>query len=85
VLTESELVEVWQAAGNGEYGSIVKLLILTGQRRVEIGDLSWPEIKLQKRLIVLPAERTTAGRPHIIPLSDAARDFLALSSVDTVT
>jgi integrase len=41
VLTESELVEIWQAAGDSEYGTIVKLLMLTGQRRLEIGDLGW--------------------------------------------
>ena len=72
VLTESELVEVWRAAGANEYGMIVKLLILTGQRRVEIGDLGWSEIEPEKRQIELPAERTKAGRPHIIPLSAPA-------------
>jgi integrase len=79
VMTESELVEVWQAAGDGEYGIIVKLLILTGQRRLEIGDLSWFEIDLEKRQIELPAERTKAGRPHIIPLSAPA--FAIISAI----
>jgi integrase len=72
VLTEMELVEVWQVSGDGEYGAIVKLLMLTGQRRLEIGDLGWSEIDLEKRQIELPAERTKAARPHTIPLSDAA-------------
>jgi integrase len=72
VLTESELVEVWHTAGSGDYGAIVKLLILTGQRRLEIGDLGWSEIDLEKRQIDLPAERTKADRPHIIPLSEPA-------------
>ena len=72
VLTESELVEVWRAAGDSEYGTIVKLLMLTGQRRREIGDLGWSEIDLEKRQIELPAERTKAGRQHIIPLSEPA-------------
>jgi integrase len=72
VLTEKELVEVWQVTGDGEYGTIVKLLMLTGQRRLEIGDLGWSEIDLEKGQIELPAERTKAARPHIIPLSEAA-------------
>jgi integrase len=76
VLTESELVEVWQASVDGEYGAIVRLLILTGQRRLEIGDLSWPEIDIEKRQIDLPAERTKAGRAHLVPLSEAALEIL---------
>jgi integrase len=72
VLSESELVEVWRASGDGEYGVIVKLLILTGQRRREIGDLGWSEIDVQRRQIELPAARTKSARAHIVPLSEAA-------------
>jgi integrase len=76
VLTEGELVEVWQASGGGEYGAIIRLLILTGQRRLEIGDLSWPEIDMEKGQIDLPAERTKAGRAHLVPLSKSALEIL---------
>ena len=48
VLSEAELVEVWRASGSaGEYGAIVRLLLLTGQRRAEIGDLAWHENPLR--------------------------------------
>src|SRR5262249_29674304 len=57
VLSESEIVEVWNAAGDDAYGVIVKLLILTGQRRDEIGALRWSEIDFPARMIRLPAER----------------------------
>ena len=53
-----------------------RLLILTGQRRGEIGDLSWSEIDLDKRQIDLPAHRTKNARPHIVPLSDEALSIL---------
>lgn len=76
VLAESELVEVWHASGESEYGAIVKLLMLTGQRRLEIGDLRWSEIDLDKRQIDLPAERTKAGRQHVVPLSEPALKIL---------
>ena len=76
VLSEAELVEVWRASGEGDYGSIVRLLVLTGQRRLEIGDLAWPEIDPDKRQIELPAERTKNHRPHIVPLSDQALALL---------
>ncbi len=72
VLSEGELVEVWRACGDDDYGRIVRLLILTGQRRREIGDLAWGEIDREKRQIELPAARTKNHRPHIVPLSDEA-------------
>jgi integrase len=76
-LTEVELREVWLAADclGGDYGRIVKLLILTGQRRDEIGSLFWAEIQTHgdDMRIELPGERTKNHRPHIVPLSaDAA-------------
>jgi integrase len=58
VLTEAELVEVWQACRQDDYGRIVRLLILTGQRRAEFGDLARPEIDLEQRQIEFPPERT---------------------------
>jgi integrase len=69
VLTESELVEVWKACLDDDHGRIVRLLILTGQRRTEIGDIAWPEINIAERQIDLPETRTKNGRAHIVPLS----------------
>ena len=76
VLTESELAEVWRATDDDDYGRIVKLQILTGQRRREIGDLGWSEIDLEKRQIELPASRVKNGRPHLVPLSGQAIEIL---------
>jgi integrase len=75
-LTEAELREVWLATDEvgDDYGRIVKLLILTGQRREEIGRLAWPEIQTNgdSMRIDLPAERTKNHRAHIVPLSAEA-------------
>lgn len=76
VLTEAELVEVWNACLDDDYGRIVRLLILTGQRRAEMGDLCWSEIRLEKRQIELPERRTKNGRAHVVPLSDEALALL---------
>jgi integrase len=76
VLTEEELVAVWNACGADDHGAIVKLLILTGQRRSEIGDLRWTEIDIAKRQFELPGHRTKNGRPHLVPLSDEARALI---------
>ena len=70
VLIPSELRLVWSAAGDDQYGSIVKLLALTGQREKEIGDLRRSEI--HEAAILLPKERTKNKRPHVVPLSPAA-------------
>ena len=47
VLSNDELRRIWNAAGEDAYGTIVRLLTLTGQRRNEIGELRWPEIDLR--------------------------------------
>lgn len=59
--------------GQDQFSDIVRLLILTGQRREEIGGLRWSEVDLDRGLIALPAERTKNRREHIIPLSPLAR------------
>jgi integrase len=50
------------------------LLILTGQRREEVGSLGWSEVADDK--IVLPAERTKNKREHVVPLAAPARAIL---------
>lgn len=70
VLTPSELRLVWNAAGEDDYGAIIKLLALTGQRESEIGDLCRSEI--HDKLIILAPERTKNKRPHVVPLSPQA-------------
>jgi integrase len=48
------------------------VLILTGQRRNEIGGLRWSEVDFPARLIRLPAERTKNGRANDTPLAEPA-------------
>ena len=73
ILTDQELRAVWHAAGHlGVYGSLVRLLILTGQRRGEIAGLTWSEIDLDKRLISLPRDRVKNDHAHEVPLSAQA-------------
>jgi integrase len=73
VLSEAELATIWRCVdGESDYGHIIRLLILTAQRREEIAGLRWSEINLDKRQIDLPGARTKNKRPHIVPLSTAA-------------
>jgi len=76
VLSDAELAAIWNALSSNQYGAIVKLLILTGQRRDEIGGLRRSEVDLSRRLISLPGERTKNGKPHEIPLANTAVDVI---------
>jgi integrase len=75
VLSDEDLKAIWQALPESDYGWIVRLLILTGQRREEIGGLRWSEVKA-KRLIRLPSGRTKNYRVHDVPLTKAALAIL---------
>jgi integrase len=72
VLSPAELHLVWQHAGSGDYGAIVRLLILTGQRREEVGGMLWNEIDLDAALWSIDAGRTKNALPHDVPLAPAA-------------
>ena len=76
VLTDAELVAIWNACRDDDYGRIVRLLILTGQRRDEVGAMSKSEVDLISRKWSIPSERTKNGRAHEVPLSDLAISIL---------
>ena len=48
-LSEDELVWIWRACGDDDHGRIVRLLILTGSRREEIGGLRCSELDSERR------------------------------------
>jgi integrase len=72
VLTDVESAEIWAACRDDDFGRIVRLLMLTGQRRDEIGGLAWGEINFDNAVINLPPERTKNVRAHVVPLAPAA-------------
>ncbi len=79
VLSDAELRAIWRAADvvGHPAGPMVKLLMLTGQRRSEVSDLVWPEIDVGAAMWTLPAARAKNGNEHTIPLSRQALDVLA--------
>jgi integrase len=77
VLDDAELASVWLAADPAtDFGKIVRLLILSACRRMEIGRMRWSELSLEKRTLTLPPERTKNKRTHLVPLVDAAFEIL---------
>jgi integrase len=79
VLTDAEAAKVWKAAATtpAPYGPIVQLLMLTGQRRDEVGGMRWEELAPDLAAWTVPAERTKNGVPSIVPLPEPARAILA--------
>jgi integrase len=78
VLSGDEIGEIWRAAGDAAspYGAIVRLLILTGQRRGEVAGMAWREISDDLATWTMPGERTKNAATHVVPLSAPARDLL---------
>jgi integrase len=77
VLSELELAAIWAATDIGsDYDTIVRLLILSGARRDEVGALKWSEYDADTGTVLIPGERTKNGRDHEIPLPGFARTIL---------
>jgi len=79
VLSDDELKRVWKAAKEmgANFGTIVELLILTGQRRGEIAALQTPWLNLADKTITLPAEITKNKREHSFPIGQSAASLIS--------
>ena len=78
VLDDQELGEVWRASRSlpAPYGPMIRLAFATAARRDEIAGATWGEIAPDFTAWTQPAARVKNGRPHIVHLSDAAREAL---------
>src|SRR5262249_19055775 len=66
----------FRALDGERFADLFRLLILTGQRREEIGRLRWGEIDFDRNLICLPPDRTKNKRQHELPMSRQVRAIL---------
>jgi integrase len=78
VLEDDELRAIWNASDNLGYpfGPMLKLLLLTGQRRSEVANMQWSELDLDEGVWTIPGERSKNERPHAVPLSAAALEII---------
>ena len=76
-LNDVELAAIWQACRDDDFGRIVRLLVLTGQRRNEVAGLARSELQLASSAWILPAARSKNHRPHEIPLAPLTLEILA--------
>jgi integrase len=78
VLSDAELAAIWHALPDGDFGVVIKLLMLTGQRSSEIAGLRWPEIDFERGLISLPPGRVKNARAHDIPMARTVTALLQM-------
>lgn len=78
LLTLTEVRAIYDAAGllSPLWTPIIRLLILTAQRRGDIVGLRHSEIDFEKRRIDLPGARTKNGKAHIVHLSEPALEIV---------
>lgn len=81
-LSDQELAAVWNAAeAMGQYGTIVRLLILTAQRRGEIAGLE--STFIENGICTLPPTLTKNKRPHSFHICAQAAKILAATPSGT--
>ena len=78
VLSDSELAAVWRACRDDDYGRIIKLLMLTGCRRAEIGNMAWSELDDSERptTFTIVGARSKNGKPHTLPVMPMMREVI---------
>jgi integrase len=84
VLNDAELRIVWLAAGrlNDPFGSWVRMLILTGQRRSEVAQMRWRDLELGEMIWTIPVEdgmTNKTAKEHSVPLSSTATEIIETS------
>ncbi len=80
-LSEDEIRLVWQVLATASMEPnarrILRLMLVTGQRKGEVMGIHVCEVDFDKGVWTLPASRAKNGREHLVPLSTLARQVLA--------
>lgn len=76
VLKRAELAAIWHALRDDDYGDIVRLLMLTLQRREEVAAMSWEELDLPGALWHMSGKRTKNSVQQDVTLSPQALAIL---------
>ena len=77
VLTSDEIKAFWTATATERlFGPFYRLLLLTAQRREEVGAMQWSEIDLDASTWTIPKARTKNGKAHLVHLSPQAVSIL---------
>lgn len=75
-LDEAEVAALWAATSDYPFGIATRIMLLTAQRRGEVGRMRWRDVDLDARVWKLPAVATKSNRANEIPLSGAVVHLL---------
>lgn len=72
VLDDAEIKLFWESSGElgWPFGPLLKVLLLTGQRRNEVAGMRWVDLDFKKKVWTMPKGATKSKRQHDVPLSD---------------
>ena len=77
ILDDNELRAVWRAAGDaGAFGGMVRMLLLTGQRREKVVTMCWPDVSPDGTWTIRTAAREK-GNPGSLVLPKLVLDIIA--------
>ncbi len=85
VLSDDDLKAIWNACESLDfpYGEMVRLFILTAQRRSEVAGMAWAELDLDNGLWEIPSERAKNKKSHTVHLCPQAVEII--ESVDKIS
>jgi len=77
VLNDNEIRAVWEAASqNGTLGPLIKLLLLTAQRRDKVAKMQWNDLDLTTGVWTIRTEKGEKGNAGSLKLPDRALAIL---------
>ena len=77
-LRDDEIVGLWRAcdAVGWPHGPLVKLLLVSGQRRAEVASMRWRDVDREKGIWIIPRQFTKTDIEHEVPLPALALQVL---------
>src|SRR4051794_11600519 len=71
ILADNELQAIWRAAEGSTFGDIIRLCLLTAQRRTKISEMKWSDLSIENEWIV-PKEHREKDNARALVLPPAA-------------
>ena len=75
ILNDDELRAVWSATGGDKFGALVRLLLLTGQRRDKVASMKWSDVSVDG-VWSIAADDREKGHGGELVLPDAALELI---------
>jgi integrase len=76
ILDDDEIRAIWQQAeANGTFGAIIRILLLTGQRKEKVASMRWQDVSING-VWTIPSERREKGNAGTLALPDIAVEII---------